>query len=426
MVKERIALVDCNNFYASCEKVFNPNIAHKPVGILSNNDGIIVALSSELKKLGVTRGTAAFKLSQQFIHKHDVKLFSSNYTLYGDMSMRVMNTLSRFTPNLEIYSIDEAFLSLNGFEYKDLTKYGKEIRQTVRKWTGLPVTIGIGPTKTLSKVANRFAKKHKFTEGVFDISDHPDRRKILRWIKVEDIWGVGRQYAKMLRRNGITNAYQLTKTSDKWVQDKMTIVGLRMVKELRGISCIDLELDIDPKKEIISSKSFGKQVTTFQELSEAASDYATRAVQKLRSENQVASLIIIFLSTNRFKNEPQYANYVKARLPLPSAYTPDFIQAANKLLKKIYRPGYKYKKVGVMLADIMHQSKTPLDFFEPTYLDDNRKIIMDCMDDINENMGAHTLTFASAGIKKNWQMKRQKLTPSYTTNWKDIPIVKAI
>lgn len=420
------ALVDCNSFYASCEKVFKPDLADKPVGILSNNDGIIVALSNELKKLGISRGNAAFKINKRLIREHGIKLFSSNYALYGDMSGRVMNTLSAFTPDLEIYSIDEAFLSLSGFEHLNLTNYGRQIKKTVWQHTGLPVSVGIGPTKTLAKIANRFAKKHNFAEGVFDITDHPDRDKILRWVDVEHIWGVGRQYAKMLRRNGITNAYELTQAPDNWVQKKMTIVGLRTVKELRGISCIDLEMDIKSKKEIVSSRSFGNPVTELQDLLEATSDYCSVAVKKLRSENQVASLIIVFLSTNRFKNEPQYANYAKAHLPLPSGYTPDFIRAANRILKKIYRPGYKYKKVGVMLADIMHQSKAPLDFFQPTYLDDHRKVIMDCMDDINEKMGPHKLTYASAGIKKPWQMKREKLTPSYTTSWKHIPVVKAI
>ena len=426
MAKNTVALVDCNSFYASCEKVFNPHLANKPVGILSNNDGIIVALSSELKELGILRGAAAFKIDKSFIRKHGIKLFSSNYTLYGDMSARVMNTLSMFTPDLEIYSIDEAFLSLTGFEHLNLTDYGRQIKRTVWQHTGLPVSIGIGPTKTLAKIANRFAKKHNFAEGVFDITNHPDKGKILRWVEVEHIWGVGRQYAKMLHRNGITNAYELTQVPDKWVQKKMTIVGLRTVKELRGISCIDLEMDIKPKKEIVSSRSFGNPVTELQDLMEATSDYCSVAVKKLRSENQVASLIIVFLSTNRFKNEPQYANYAKARLPLPSGYTPDFIHAANIILKKIYRSGYKYKKVGVMLADIMHQSKAPLDFFQPTYLDDHRKVIMDCMDDINEKMGSHQLTYASAGIRKPWQMKREKLTPSYTTSWEHIPVVKAI
>ncbi len=426
MARDVFALVDCNSFYASCEKVFNPHLADKPVGILSNNDGIIVALSPELKKLGIKRGDAAFKIDKQFIRKNGIYLFSSNYTLYGDMSNRVMQTLHDFTPDIEIYSIDEAFLSLKGFKHLNLTKYGRQIKRTVYRHTGLPVSVGIGPTKTLAKVANRFAKKHPFIEGVFDITDHPDKDKILRWMEVEHIWGVGRQYAKMLRRNGIENAFQLTQAPNKWVQNKMTIVGLRMVKELRGISCIDLEEDIPPKKEIVSSKSFGASVTELLDLQEATAEYCLRAVEKLREENQVASQITIFISTNRFKNEPQYANYASARLPLPSAYSPDFLHAAATIMKKIYRPGYNYKKSGVMISDIIHQSKAPLDFFQPCYLDDKRKVIMDCMDEINEKMGNHRLTYAASGIKKPWQMKRQALTPSYTTSWQHIPVVKAI
>ncbi|KQC08310.1 MAG: hypothetical protein APR54_00495 [Candidatus Cloacimonas sp. SDB] len=420
------ALVDCNSFYASCEKVFNPDLIHKPVGILSNNDGIIVALSPELKKLGVRRGTPGFKIDRSFIRKHDIQIFSSNYTLYGDMSGRVMQTLSQFTPDIEIYSIDEAFLSLTGFGYMDLTEYGRKIRETVWQWTGLPVSVGIGPTKTLAKVANRFAKKHSYAQGVFDISQHPDRRKILEWVEVEDIWGVGRQYARMLRRNGIKNAYQLSQTPDKWVQKKMTIVGLRTAKELRGISCIDLEEDIDPKKEIVSSKSFGAPVTDLQGLMEATATYCLRAVEKLREENQVASQLTVFLTTNRFKNEPQYANYGTARFPVPSAYTPDFIRASQNILKKIFRAGYKYKKSGVMISDIIHESRAPLDIFQSCYLDDKRKIIMDCMDAVNRKMGNGKLTYAAAGIRCPWKMKREILTPCYTTSWKHIPTVQAV
>jgi len=425
MARDIFALVDCNSFYASCEKVFNPDLMYKPVGILSNNDGIIVALSPELKKLGVTRGTPGVKINKSLIRKYDIHIFSSNYTLYGDMSGRVMQTLSQFTPDIEIYSIDEAFLSLSGFDYLNLTEYGRRIKDTVWRWTGLPVSTGIGPTKTLAKIANRFAKKHSYAQGVFDITDHPDTRKILEWVEVENIWGVGRQYAKMLRRNGIKNAYQLSQTPDNWVQKKMTIVGLRTAKELRGISCIDMEMDIDPKKEIVSSKSFGSPVIDLHNLMEATAAYCLRAVEKLREENQVASQITVFLTTNRFKNEPQYANYGTARLAIPSAYTPDFINASRRILKKIFREGYKYKKTGVMISDIMHESRAPLDFFTSCYLDDRRKVIMDCMDSINEKMGSGKLTYAASGIRRPWQMKREILTPSYTTDWDHIPTVLA-
>lgn len=422
--KQIFALVDCNNFYASCERVFQPQLQNKPIGVLSNNDGIIVALSQELKDLGITRGTPGFKI-KHMLKKYDIHLFSSNYTLYGDMSKRVMSILARFTPDLEIYSIDEAFLCLTGLTHYNLNNYGANIRKIIYQWTGLPVSVGLGCTKTLAKVANRLAKRIPSANGVYNLIDHPQIDKILESLKVNNIWGIGPRYAKMLNRNGIYNARQLVLSPDKWIQRKMTIVGLRTVLELRGCSCIDLEKDIDPKKEIVSSKSFGIPVTSLSDLQEAAASYCIRAVEKLREENQVGSQIMIYLSTNRFKDEQQYANFEVARLPLPSAYTPDFLGLTRQLVKNIFRPGYNYKKVGIMITDIIHQSKAPLDLFTPTYLDDNRKVIMDCMDTINQKMGINTLTYASRGIEQKWQMKRNFLTSHYTTRWQDIPLVKA-
>ncbi len=425
MKKDIYALVDCNNFYASCERVFQPELENKPVGILSNNDGCIVALSNELKKLNIPRGTPVFKINH-LIKKHDIKILSSNYALYGDMSARIMKALSQFTPDLEIYSIDEAFLSLKGFDYLNLTEYCQKIRKTVLQWTGIPTSIGIGPSKTLAKIAARVAKKYKNYSGVFNINKHPKTDNILKSVKVGKVWGVGHRYAKMLKKNGIENAYELSQAPDKWVQKRMTIVGLKTVKELRGISCIDLEIDIDPKKEIVSSRSFGSPVTELSDLQEAAASYCVRAVEKLREENQVASQIMVYLTTNRFRqNDSQYANYAISYLPLPSAYTPDFLQAVKRVLNSIFREGYKYKKVGVMISDIMHQSKAPLDFFEPTYLDDRRKTIMDCFDKINKKWGRNTLTYINTDAEKKWKMKREKLSPGYTTSWNELPIVKA-
>ncbi|MBN2461127.1 MAG: Y-family DNA polymerase [Candidatus Cloacimonetes bacterium] len=421
---EIFALVDCNNFYAACERVFNPELRDKPIGILSNNDGIIVALSEELKQLGIKRGTPVFEIRKQ-IARHDIRIFSSNYTLYGDMSARVMKILTFFTPDLEIYSIDEAFLHLNGLRHLDLTAYGYKIRNSIRKWTGLPVSVGIGPTKTLAKIANRVAKKNGKLDGVFDITVRPDRDRILAGIDVKHVWGVGPQYANLLHRNGFHNVLQLAEAPQKWIKKKMTLVGLRTVLELRGISCIDLEQDIDPKKEIVSSKSFGIPVLSLQDLREALNSYCIRAVEKLREEKQVASQIMVYLTTNRFKEEPQYANFASCRLPLPSAYTPDFLRAAQTILSGIYRPGYKYKKVGVMLSDITHQSNLPPDLFAPSYLDDRRKKIMDCLDSINHRIGANCITYAGIGKARNWQMKREMLTPRYTTSWDDLPLVKA-
>lgn len=418
------ALVDCNSFYASCEKVFRPDLEGAPIGVLSNNDGIIVAASPELKKLGIDRGEAGFKI-KHLIKRHGIELFSSNYALYGDLSARIMKTLETFTPNLEIYSIDEAFLSLTEFKHLDLTEYGHLIKDTVYKWTGMPVTVGIGSSKTLAKIANRVGKKFKGTRGVYDLTNHANLKKVLEWVEVENIWGVGRQYAKMLHRNKIDNAWQLSQTSQQWIKKRMTIVGFRTVLELNGISCIDLQEDVDPKKEIVSSKSFGTPVQSLEDLKEATASYCTRAVEKLRLDNQVASQVMVFLSTNRFKDEPQYANYAVAQLPVPSAYTPDFIHKANQVLEKIYRQSYNYKKVGVMISNISHESKAPLDLFSPCYLDDRRKVIMDCMDSINQKMGAGKLKYAALGIKQDWQMKRGNLSPCYSTRWSDLPKAKA-
>jgi DNA polymerase V len=414
--KERYALVDCNQFYVSCERVFQPQLWTKPVGVLSNNDGCLVALSPEMKALGIHRGVPAFEI-QHLVKKHDIHLFSSNYGLYGDMSARVMQILEKFTPELEIYSIDEAFLRLDSLEIEDWLGYGREMRDMVQKWVGIPVSVGIGPTKTLAKIANRVAKKFPCYRGVFDITDHPKIEAILRWVEVEDIWGVGQRYAKKLNSYGIKNAWDLSRVDHKWVQQQMTIVGLRTVKELNGISCIDMELDIVPKKQIISSRSFGHPVSELSELLEATSDYCQVATLKLRQQRSLASTIMVYLTTNRFRDELQYANYASSKLNTPSAYTPDFIRMASKLLRSIYRPGYKFKKVGIMISNIIAERQAPLDFFERVYIDDERKVVMDCMDKVNRVWGPGTLAFAAAGIDKGWQMKRELLSPSYTSNW---------
>lgn len=425
MIKKKcFALVDCNQFYVSCERVFQPHLWHKPVGVLSNNDGCIVALSPEMKALGIKRGTPAFKIAH-LVKKYDIQLFSSNYTLYGDMSARVMKILSDFAPELEIYSIDEAFLDLQGLPVDDLLEYGSKIRKTIYKWLGIPVSVGIAPTKTLAKVANRVAKKFPGYHGVFNICDHPRFEDILKWVQVQDVWGVGYRYAAKLNEYGIKNAWDLSRVNQKWVEQKMTIVGLRTVKELNGISCIDMELDIMPKKQIISSRSFGKPVADLAQLQEAAADYCHVAARKLRQQHCLANTIMVYLTTNRFRDEPQYANYASATLATPSAYTPDFISAAAKLLKSIYRSGYKFKKVGVMLSNIIPEKQAPLDFFEPVYIDDNRKTIMDCVDYMNDVWGAGTLAYAAAGINKKWQMKREMLSNHYTSNWKQLLKVKA-
>jgi DNA polymerase V len=418
------ALVDCNSFYVSCERVFRPDLAQKPVGVLSNNDGIIVAASAELKALHIGRGTPAFKI-KHLLKKYDIHLFSSNYALYGDMSARVMRSLEKFTPNLEVYSIDEAFLELTGINCPNWQQYGQKIKASVEKWTGIPVSVGIASTKTLAKLANTVAKRYKKFNGVFNLVAHPKFKQVLQSIPTPKIWGIGRRYAEKLQRYGIHDAWQLSQCEDKWIEKMTTIAGLRLVKELRGISCIDLELDIMPRKNIVSSKSFGKLVTDLSKLKHAVSQYTTRAVEKLRQQNSLAYQIMVFIQTNRFRQEAQYANYRSARLETPSAYTPDFVKIANKMLTEIFRPGYNYQKAGVMISDIISHKYAPLDLFAPCYLDDERKTLADFSDRINDKFGRDTIQLASSGVEQDWKMRREQLSPRYTTCWNELPVVQS-
>jgi DNA polymerase V len=420
---EIIALVDCNSFYVSCERVFNPKLEGVPVAVLSNNDGCIVSRSNEVKALNLPIGTPAFKY-ENLIKKQGGALLSSNYTLYADMSNRVMQTLAVFCPDIEIYSIDEAFLNLGGFRIRDLSAYGQEIRDTVRKWTGIPVSVGIGSTKTLAKIANHIAKKYQGYKGVFNMLNHPEMDRILQSVKVADIWGVGRQYEKFLNQHQIFNALQLRDAEEKFVDHYMTSVGHKTVLELKGNSCIDMDEAPSPKKGIVTSKSFSKQVSSLSELEEAVSSYITRATEKLRSQNSVAGHLMVFLNTNRFKDGPQYNNAASTTLFPPTAYTPELIHAGLELLKDLYLPGFEFKKAGVMLTDIIQEEDVPLTFMADNYLDDHRKKLMETVDFVNRKMGQDTLFYASAGVRNDWEMKRAKLSPKYTTRWSEIPRVR--
>jgi len=417
------ALVDCNSFYASCERVFRPDLRGKPIAVLSNNDGCIVARSSELKELGIPMGVPAFKYEEQILKAGGV-LFSSNYELYADLSNRVMNVLEQFTPELEVYSIDEAFLSLTGFKDRDLDEIGHEIVKTVFQWTGIPVSVGIGGTKTLAKLANHISKKYKKFNGVFSIYRHPKVDTVLDFVGVDKIWGIGSQYSRFLTQNGINTAKDLRDADSQWIRKYMTVVGSRTALELKGISCMDLDMVSEPKKGIVSSRSFGKQVSDYTELEEAVSTYMTRASEKLRYQKSIASYVTVFLGTNRFKSTPQYSNSMTTKLHEPSAYTPELIRTALRLLQAIYRTGFKYKKAGVMLGGIMNQYQVAPDAFEPAYVDDRRSTVMNTVDQVNERLGRDTLYYASCGKQQEWSMKREKLSPKYTTSWKDILTVK--
>lgn len=411
----KYALVDCNTFYASCEKVFRPDLRHKPVIVLSNNDGCVVAMSREAKALGIPRGIPLFKV-EPLIKKYKISVFSSNYTLYHDLSSRVMNILRNFASELEIYSIDEAFLMLGGDDQEDIARI---IRGTIMAWTGIPVSVGIGPTKTLAKAANKLAKKRP--EGYFDFS-RSDKSRFLGKLEVGDIWGIGRQYQAFLNRNGIFTALQLTQQSDSWVKKNLTMVGLRTKWELEGKPSIDMEQAPPPKKGILSSKSFSYPVTDLLDLMEAAADYGTTATEKLRKQKSVCRYVNISVSTNYFrKGERQYSNAATLELAVPSAYPPDIISAARHGLEQIYRKGFKYKKITVYLTGIEEENRGQLDLFVK---EDPRKYrVMESVDRINNKYGRNTVNCMNIRESSHWQMKREKLSPRYTTCWEELPLI---
>jgi len=421
--EEIVALVDCNNFYVSCERVFDPKLEKVPVAVLSNNDGCIVSRSNELKALKIPMGAPGFK-HEAFIRKHGGKLLSSNYTLYADMSSRVMQVLSTLAEDIEVYSIDEAFVNLKGFCTRDLEEYAARIRKEVRMCTGIPVSVGISSSKTLSKCANYVAKRYPGYKGVFCMLDQVRIDKVLNMIPVGDVWGIGRQYDKFLRQNKIETAKQLRDADEKFIDRYLTKVGHQTLLELKGYSCLELDDAPAAKKGIVTSKSFGKQVNEYFELEEAVSSYITRAAEKLRAQDSVAGHLSVWLNTNRFKEGPQYNSTLSTSLAPPTAYTPELIRVGLELLKELFLPGFEYKKAGVMLTDIMNEADVPLSILEANYLDDKRYDLMRIIDKINRIQGRDTIFYASSGIQKQWDMKRASLSPKYTTRWSDIPKVK--
>ena len=414
---KKFALVDCNNFYVSCERAFNPLLSGKPVVVLSNNDGCAVARSEEAKKY-IGMGAPIFKL-MDVVKKHNIHLYSSNYTLYADMSHRVKEVLADFSPNIESYSIDESFLLLSGDKKLDLNEYGIEMRNKVLQWTGIPTSVGIGPTKTLAKIANKLAKKNKMCQGVLDVTNHPRIEDFLASVEVDDVWGVGREYAKLLKRNGIKTALDLRDTNETWIRKKMTVQGLRTVLELRGTACIELEETVPDKKQIVNSRSFGKDLDKYQDVSEAIASYTTRAAEKLRMQQSICGHISVWVQTNGFKDDPQYSNSISCRLPEPTSYTPLLVKYALHLLRKIYKSGYKYKKAGVMLMDLVPAENIQFNLF--TKIDHSRnEKLMKAFDQINGSWGSQTIRSAASGVGRPWSMKRSRISPRYTTKWDEI------
>ena len=412
-----IALIDCNNFYASCERIFNPRLIGKPIVVLSNNDGCIITRSAEAKELGIKMGEPYFK-AKKIIDKNNVRVFSSNYSLYGDISQRVMETLARFASDVEIYSIDEAFLGLNGFENYELSKYCQYIRRTIKQWVGIPVSIGVSTTKTLSKIANNLAKKNKEYDGVCILKSWFDINEALKLTSIEDVWGIGRRLSVFLKKYKINTAYDFTQLDKGWIRKNMGVVGEKTFLELCGVSCIELELIPSDKKSCCVSRSFSKPVEKIDDLEESVSSYGTRVAEKIREEGLVAESMSIFVLTNYFnRKEKQYSNSIKLQLPYPTNNSIKIVKRALEGIKKIYREGYRYKKVGVILYGLTKAKQTRglLDYDR-----ESSDSIMNTLDRINERYGSSTIRLASEGVDKSWSMRRENVSPCYTTRFHDL------
>ena len=409
------ALIDCNSFYCSCEQVFQPKLVGKPVVVLSNNDGMVIAKNKEAKALGLDIGLPYFQIKDQ-LKAHKVAVFSSNYTLYGDFSQRVVATLRELTSDIEQYSIDEVFADLKGFAHKDPLSYGHEMRDTVKKWTGIPVSIGIAPSKTLTKVANKIAKKGA---GVV-VLDTPEKiDSALADFPIADIWGIGHQRAKMLYAAGIKTAKQLRDMPDPWVRKKMTITGLRMVHELRGFPCIPLELQPEPKQQIICSRSFGYFITELKDMEQAMTYYASRAAERMREQNLVTADILVYFETSRFSG-PLYAPSKVMNLHRETNYTPDIVTATLNATRQIFRKGFRYRKGGIMLMGLSSAKERQFDMLSPRN-EAQQEHLMKALDGVNKKYGANSLFFAAAGIRREWKMMREMKSPHYTTNWQELP-----
>jgi len=419
---KKIALIDCNSFYVSCERLFNPKIRRKPVVVLSNNDGCIISRSNEAKALGIKMGEPYFK-AKDIILKNKVEVFSSNYSLYGDLSRRVMRTLKRFNSKIEVYSIDEAFLDLSNFSDKEVKDVGKEIRNTVLQWTGIPTSIGIAETKTLSKVANHIAKKQK--SGVVSLVNIKDLDPILEKVEVRDIWGVGKQLSKFYIKNGIYNAKQLKNASNTWIKKTKNVLSSRTAMELRGVPCIEIETKQTKRKSCCVSRSFGKKVEKLRELKESVTSYCLNAAEKIRSESLVCKSITVFIRTSPFQNKGIfYSNSKTIDFPIATNNSIEIVKNALTCLDLIYKDGFKYQKAGIILSGLSDSEKGN-SLFKSTK-DERIKNLMQSIDNTNYRYGRSTISLASAGINKKWSMRRQYSSKIDTADFYSLPKIKAI
>ena len=419
-VKKLFALVDCNNFYVSCERVFDPSLINKPVVVLSNNDGCIISRSNEAKSLNIPMG-APLHLYKDLIDANGVKIYSSNYPLYGDMSNRVMNSLMTLNCELEVYSIDEAFLKVTKENQNHIECDIIKIRENISMWTGIPVSIGLGPTKTLAKIANGIAKKHY--NGVFNLNLREEQNEVLKKINVEDIWGISRRWGSKLRMIGIGNALELRDASANRIRQYLGVVVQRIVYELRGISCLDID-KILPRKNIMCSRSFGNPTSSKNVLKDFLTEYVVRAVEKVRYQNSRAQGIYVFLQTNRFKKEKQHSEGIMIGLNFPSCDTSTIIKLALNAIDKIYQPSYLYHKAGIMMLDLIPSDIHQKDLFQNTnYLSSDKR--MKTIDFLNNKFGSGIIAHGKVRAKdrKKWKSRSFYLSPRYTTQWDELPHV---
>ncbi|NIY46353.1 translesion error-prone DNA polymerase V subunit UmuC [Cedecea colo] len=418
------ALVDVNNFYTSCETVFRPDLRGKPVVVVSNNDGCVISLSAEAKALGIQRGMPYFKIKAD-MKRQQVAVFSSNYALYADLSHRVMMTLAEMAPAVEVYSIDEAFINVASISRcLSLDTFGHQLRDRVLKHTGLTVGVGIAPTKTLAKLANFAAKRWRKTGGVVELSDNERLRKLLPLVPVHEVWGVGRRISKKLELSGIENALQLADSSTWLIRKRFSVVLERTVRELRGEACLAAEEFAPTKQHILCSRSFGQRITAYEEMHQAVCAYAERAAEKLRAEKQFCCVISVYIRTSpHADNETFYGPQASGRLAIPSNDTRDIIRVAINALEQIWKDGHRYIKAGVMLSDFFSQGVAQLNLFDEYQPRPNSNELMQTIDRLNHS-GRGTVWFAGQGIQKSWAMKREMLSPGYTTRYSDLPIVR--
>lgn len=415
-----IALCDVNNFYVSCERVFNPALENRPVIVLSNNDGCAVARSNEVKNLGIKMGAPLHQI-QDLVKQHNIAVFSSNYVLYGDMSQRVADIVEQYSDQTEIYSIDELFIKFQGFEHLNLTRHCQKMVKQIHQWLGLPVCVGLAPSKTLAKVANHYAKKLNIDGRVLNLSHEYYIKQALEHLPVNELWGVGRRLSEQLRQMGIDTALELRNADIKTMRKRFSVVMERTILELRGISCIDFDADPDKKKQLICTRSFANKSSDFELIKQAVAYHVTRACVSLRQQESVAQCLTVFIKTNRFcPNDRQYSNSITIQLPQASDFTGHFLTAASHALKKIYKPGYLYKKAGIMLTNLSDKGALQTDLFSPDINSPKNSQLMRTLDDINERFGKGKLRSAREGFTQQWAMKSERKSKAFTTRWDNL------